>query len=466
MIYVRFFVEQPSKRMIQMASVSKDPSGKYRIQFEAPDGRRRTLRLPVTEKKTALGIAVHVERLLAQKIAGQPIPKETAMWLATIGTELRNRLVKVGLAEAANILTLEEFLANWLETKREMGHKVASLVAWGQTVNCLLDSLGSNKVLVEVTHTNGEVFRGYLQDRGLRPSTISKRLGHARAMLEDAVRLGHINANPWKYVRQRGGDPSERRAYVPLADIERVIDHCPNIHWKLLVALARFVGVRVPSEALSLTWADVDWERGRLNIPSPKTEHLGKTHRVVPMFPMIRPYLELAFEQAPEGTVYVFPEDWRRRTQGPRGWANANLRTTLGKIIRRAHIEPWPRLFHNLRASCESDLAQSFPLAIVTKWLGNTPSVALRHYVDPTEAAFEQAKEWTPKRGAKSDVMEGQNPTLQASAENCTIVNPIPQVVTIEELEQSPSSSYNQTILQKLEAAGNRVHFSCHSQVL
>src|SRR4030095_14471755 len=90
----------------------------------------------------------------------------------------------------------------------------------------------------------------------------------------------------------------------------------------------------------------------------------------------------------------------------PAGWANANLRATLEKVIRRAGVEPWPRLWHSLRASCESDLAQTFPLATVTKWLGNTPSVALRHYVDPTESAFERAATWVPGGGAKSGAPE------------------------------------------------------------
>jgi hypothetical protein len=66
---------------------------------------------------------------------------------------------------------------------------------------------------------------------------------------------------------------------------------------------------------------------------------------------------------------------------------------------------------HSLRASCESDLAQSFPLAMVTKWLGNTPSVALHHYVDPTEAALDRALDWRPVEtgGAKSGALEAQN---------------------------------------------------------
>ncbi|MCS6977612.1 MAG: hypothetical protein NZM31_11475, partial [Gemmatales bacterium] len=94
--------------------------------------------------------------------------------------------------------------------------------------------------------------------------------------------------------------------------------------------------------------------------------------------------------------------EWRKRACKQNGtfWANANFRTTFAKIILRAGLEPWPRLWYSLRASAESDLAQAFPLATVTKWLGNTPSVALKHYVDPTDEAFRRALEWKPEAAA------------------------------------------------------------------
>jgi len=44
-----------------------------------------------------------------------------------------------------------------------------------------------------------------------------------------------------------------------------------------------------------------------------------------------------------------------------------------------------------MRASCETDLARQFPLAVVAKWLGNTQAVAMRHYVDVTAGDFERA---------------------------------------------------------------------------
>ena len=50
------------------------------------------------------------------------------------------------------------------------------------------------------------------------------------------------------------------------------------------------------------------------------------------------------------------------------------------RIIKRAGHLPWPKLFHNLRASRESELMREFDLATVCKWIGNSPEVAARHY--------------------------------------------------------------------------------------
>ncbi len=406
-----------------MASISDDPNGRRRILFVAPDGSRKTIRLGKIDRKSAEAINRHVEALLSAKINCDGIPRTTATWLSEIGDKLKAKLAAVGLINPVLRLSFGEFLSKWITDKTESGFKPTSLRAWGQTAENLKTMFGT-KALLGIDHADGEAFRAEMRTRGLRPTTIHKRIGHARQMLEDAVRLGHIPSNPWKYVKQRAGDPSERRAYVPVADVERVIDHCPNVWWKLLVALARFGGLRIPSEAFSLTWSHVDWERGRLNVPSPKTENSGKSLRVIPLFPLLRPHLETAFKNAAEGSLHIFPDDMRKCSQGADGWGGANVRTTFTKIIIRAALDPWPRVWHSLRASCESDLAQSFPLATVTKWLGNTPSVALRHYVDPTETAFDTAQDWRPaKSGAKSGALNAeiaQKAAQQVPAETST----------------------------------------------
>ena len=377
-----------------MASIARDKSGRRRILFIAPDGRRSPIRLGKVSQRAAESIKCRVEQLLESLNLNRPMEADLAQWVADLEPPLAKKLARVGLIpnpEAKPAATLGPFLQEWLAT-RKGDYKPASLIAWGQVINALTEFMGAGCPLAEVTQAKAEAFQQSMLAADLRATTIHRRLQHARMFFAHAKRKGLVDANPFEFVRHRPGDASERRANVPAADVQRAMEHAPNGTWKLLIALSRFAGLRVPSEALSLRWQDVDWKRGRLTVPSPKTQHLaGRSYRVIPLFPAVRPYLEAAWDEAPEGAKYIIPEEYRRRAQGPAGWANANLRITLEKVIRRAGLEPWPRLWHSMRASCETDLARQFPLPVVAKWLGNTQAVAMRHYVDVTDADFERA---------------------------------------------------------------------------
>ncbi len=436
-----------------MASVVNDPNGRKRVLFVAPDEARKAIRLGKLDRKSAEAIARHVEALLAARIGGQPVPRDTAAWLPNIGAALRDKLARVGLIvrpEMPAAATLSPFLQSWLGA-RKGDYKPASIIGWGQVIKALTSFLGADCPLMEVTPAKAEAFRQSMLAVHLRATTIHKRLQHARMFFAHAKRQGLVETNPFEFVRHRPGDASERRAYVPAADVLRALEHAPNGTWRLLIALSRFAGLRVPSEALSLRWHDVDWERQRLTVPSPKTQHLaGRSYRVIPLFPAVRPYLEVAFDAAPEGAEYVMPEEYRRRAQGPAGWANANLRTTLEKIIRRAGLEPWPRLWHSMRASCETDLARQFPLAVVAKWLGNTQAVAMRHYVDVTDGDFERAV---------SGAAQAVNEAAQNAAQHVTAVERNNSQSTRAAHEKTPvlqgSASACDTLQHRgMEAAG------------
>src|SRR5215216_1945769 len=106
-----------------MASIVNDPNGRRRILFVAPDESRKTIRLGKCDRKSAEAIARHVEALLAAKIGGQPVPRDTSAWLAGIGTRLRDRLAAAGLVEAVQRLTVGEYLTSWLAGKKSAGHK-------------------------------------------------------------------------------------------------------------------------------------------------------------------------------------------------------------------------------------------------------------------------------------------------------------------------------------------------------
>ena len=54
-------------------------------------------------------------------------------------------------------------------------------------------------------------------------------------------------------------------------------------------------------------------------------------------------------------------------------------------------LKPWPRLFHAMRASRETELAKDYPIHVVTAWSGNTPRIAMKHYLQVTDDDFERA---------------------------------------------------------------------------
>ncbi len=122
---------------------------------------------------------------------------------------------------------------------------------------------------------------------------------------------------------------------------------------------------------------------------SPKTEHHdGKEWRVVPLFPELLPFLRAVEATARPGFDVPFSAPVITRYRGE----NANLRTELDRAIRRAGLNPWPKRFQNLRSTRETELVdQGFPLHVVCAWLGNSPKVAQKHYLQVTAEHFDLA---------------------------------------------------------------------------
>lgn len=144
--------------------------------------------------------------------------------------------------------------------------------------------------------------------------------------------------------------------------------------------------MRCPSEPFHLKLSDIDWDGDRIRVFSTKTEHLrGGGVRYCPIFPELREVLLEAFERAGEGQVYLLSEEMRGRGTG------ANLRTRFEKILERAGVVPWTRLFHSMRASRQTELAAEWPLHVVCAWLGNSEAVAAKHYLKVRDEDFARA---------------------------------------------------------------------------
>jgi hypothetical protein len=193
--------------------------------------------------------------------------------------------------------------------------------------------------------------------------TVRRFCGRAKQFLTAAVRRRLIPSNPFADLKSVVQANPSRFYFVTREEVQKVIDACPDAQWRLLVALSRYGGLRCPSEHLALRWGDVDWE------------------------------------QAEPGTEFVIT---RYRD------SRVNLRAQMERIIRKAGLEPWQRLWQNMRSTRETELAERFPMHVVCKWLGNSQPVAAKHYLQVTDEHFREAVR-----------QPAQNPAQQTHAQAC-----------------------------------------------
>ena len=259
-----------------------------------------------------------------------------------------------------------------------------------------------------------------------------------------------LKENPFRETSLRSTTGAEKRYFVPEDDAYKLLD-VADPTWQSIIALARFGGLRCPSEVCSLKWQDVDLPSGRMVITSPKTEHhAGGESRVCPIFPRLRPYLEAAWEAAPEGAEYVVDERYRKAALGPKGWVNCNLRQQFGRIIRRAGLKPWARLFHAMRGSLETELMERHPIHAVTAWLGHDSRVAMKHYLMVRNADFEAALQG----GTESGTLMAQNAAQQPAALSRMEKQNASQPFTGEHLTQPRTSGCDSVLMFRLAGAG------------
>ena len=442
-----------------MASLNREPNGHYTVQLVCADTKRRSIRLGAVNKKTANEVKLKVESLHALKVSNLPMDAETATWVANVGDELAEKLAAAGLIPKRVSSTVGAFLADYLEQRRG-DSKPATAVTIHRVVTDLTAFLGANTGMRAVTVERAEGFKRHYQDKQLAPATTYRRLKMAKMLFGHALKLKLVTANPFADVRSKNHNPPERRHYVSPADAAKLIE-AANPTWRAIIALARFGGLRCPSEVLMLKWENVNVATGRMIVHSPKTEHLeGRSERVVPIFAALRPSLEDAWELA-EGEEYVVGgaqgDQYRETAQGPNGWVNMNLRTTFEKIVRRAGLTPWPKLFHNLRASCETDLMANHPIHVVTARIGNTPKIALGHYLQTLDADFEKAL----KGGAESGAVAVQNAVQSRTAAKGQHPTEVTQAHKQQGLQATTVTCSPSLSIRSGGQGGTRTHTPC-----
>lgn len=374
-----------------MATLSEFPKKHWRIQFVGLDGKRQTLRLGKCAKSTAEIVRHRLGLLLTARRLGVAIDADTAAWVNSLSQPVRGRVEKTGLIGIAPTVKRDrEIVSDYFTTyidRRKRSVKPATVLVWTIATNGLVKSLPSGLKLSELNASHGKRWLDDMQAAGIAPTTQYKRLTIVRQILGDAVSAKRLTENPFASIKM--SKPKRMsNVEVPSESIDKLLPYL-DLKWQAIVILARYGALRCPSEILSLKWEHIDVRNRLMLVPEPKTErHAGRGLRKCPLFPEVHE----ALKKLKHTSEWVIDSpDLRAAADRPTGWASANLRTHLLKRMKAAGIKPWPRLFHSMRATRQTELEREFGRTAACAWVGNTESVAEAHYLMVTSSDWQKA---------------------------------------------------------------------------
>lgn len=402
-----------------MAWIIENKTGSKAVQFDL-NGKIKTITVMDADgakskyKVDARQFQTHIEHLVRAKESGGivQIPSTTMAWLDSVqGSPIEKRLVKLELIasrEPITVVTISDWLQRFIDSRPDV--KESTRITYGNIQRNLTKCFDARKSIASFTPGDGDLFRAWLVGtENLAENTVRQRIRLARQVFAAAIRAKLLTENPFAHLSAHVRGNAKTFHYVSMADYQKLVRAAPDSDWKAIIALSRIGGIRCPSEVLALTWPDIDWERMRVRITSPKTEgHDGHAERIIPLFPQLHDVLRDAFDAADDGTLYVVN---RYRDSGQ------NLRTTFAKIIARAGLTKWPKLFHNMRASRATELVAEFPQHVCSSWMGHSADVASEHYLRVRDTDFDKAT----SRPTLSATLSAVNANDDASAQNADV---------------------------------------------
>lgn len=275
---------------------------------------------------------------------------------------------------------LGPWLDHYLTLRTDVGD--ATLVWQRNVVAKLKEFFGENAKMEDITRARAAEFqaalpsmrRVYTKKDGTKVKkpfsdfTIHTYLVIAREVFGYALRLDATPINPFDRLKIRTPKLDKEWSYISHEQAESMIEHADDHAWKCLVGLCRWAGLR-RGEARRLTWGDVKWDARVLRVKPVGNRRTTKQGlRDVPIQPRLMRVLQAAYDAAPEGATRVCP------------LSNNNVERQIRTLAKRAGVTLDDKPLHTLRKNLETDWLAEHPVLDVTAWLGNSPTVAAKHY--------------------------------------------------------------------------------------
>ncbi len=222
----------------------------------------------------------------------------------------------------------------------------------------------------------------------LSTNTAGQNVKRCRQILNQAVNDRLIEQNPFRGVRIDLKSDKTKNRFIDGPTSKAILEACPNQEWRVIFALARFGGLRCPSEVLAFD--------GRTSIGSViasrfdrrKLRDMGRVSGLFRFWQDVRTELNTWFDivqpgnQSPLGLL-------RRSTVPIDGKESEN---PIASDSGCGWGGKWPKPFMALRSSRRTELERAgFKNHVLNDWFGHTGAIAEAHYLQTTEADFEAA---------------------------------------------------------------------------
>lgn len=360
--------------MPALVQKQRDSGISYEIRFTL-DRERKTLFLG--QREDAGIIFEMFSRLLQAQKDCLPTPVFVTAWVENLDNKLHERLAALGLVpKRPDQVTLTELYNRWLDYP--VDRKENTLLNHRTAFNRVMDFFPPNLCVGKITEEDALRFKKFLQARNYAPATITGVFRKLSGWFTIGKKLGLVSGNPFESVKCDPMENESRKFYVKPEWYPKLIEACPSQSWRTLITLARIGGLRVDSETSALRWTDVDFGNNLLTVRSPKTERYpGKDKRIIPLFPELRTELQRQHNERDGESDYVLPN-----------FRSKNSRQQMFRIVYKAGLTPWDKLFNNMRASREMDLLEAFPAHVVSAWMGHSIQTERKHYVFAREEDY------------------------------------------------------------------------------
>jgi integrase len=355
--------------------------------------KRKQIALGKVSRSEADYTANFISRLIDVRKAHSSLTPELDAWLSNCPGPIIEDLVSVGLIEARHVdISVQALFDRFLKeyerdplqedsTKTRMKNSLKRPPQW------FLDlplKMVNPKVMKRVQDHLAKAFS---------ESTMSKTNGDIRQVGTWAV-PAFMETNRFEsLVRKRERNPA-RQEYVTAQSVLRVIEKTKSPDLKAAFVLARFAGLRVTSELFCLAWTDIDWSAGAITALNSKGKPKG-TKKRIPLFKVLDEVLSEIWGNAPPKWNLVMSEQTVNQTA-------SDFYRKAKRAVKKSGEPVWEKLWQNLRASCETDFMDEFPIYKAAAWLGNSPQTALLHYAIGKRTDVRDAIE----RDVKKDVFK------------------------------------------------------------